>query len=111
MKHKNYRGGKFNPGILSTAFHLAFGIFTGASADGRKSKVQLSNGVGPFNKNIINYKELTTYYWLVFQKILKNNLSDSIGQIDYPLTLGILDYSFSKLKLFTRFFQITPSVC
>jgi len=49
LKHKNYRGGKFNPGILSTAFHLAFGIFTGASADGRKSKVQLSNGVGPTN--------------------------------------------------------------
>jgi formate C-acetyltransferase len=49
LKHTNYRGGKFNPGILSTAFHLAFGIFTGASADGRKSKVQLSNGVGPTN--------------------------------------------------------------
>lgn len=49
LKHKNYRGGKFNPGILSTAFHLAFGIFTGASADGRKSKCQLSNGVGPTN--------------------------------------------------------------
>ena len=49
LKQTNYRGGKFNPGILSTAFHLAFGIFTGASADGRKSKVQLSNGVGPTN--------------------------------------------------------------
>ncbi len=49
LKQTNYRGGKFNPGILSTAFHLAFGIFTGASADGRKSKIQLSNGVGPTN--------------------------------------------------------------
>ncbi|TFG12949.1 MAG: formate C-acetyltransferase/glycerol dehydratase family glycyl radical enzyme [Promethearchaeota archaeon] len=49
LKHKNYRGGTFNPGILSTAFHLAFGIFTGASADGRKSKDILSNGVSPTN--------------------------------------------------------------
>jgi formate C-acetyltransferase len=46
-KHINYRGGKFNPGIYSTSFHLAFGIFTGASADGRKSKEPLSNGLGP----------------------------------------------------------------
>ena len=49
LKHKNFRQGRFNPGILSTAFHLAFGIFTGASADGRKSKEILSNGVSPTN--------------------------------------------------------------
>jgi len=49
LKYSNYRGGKFNPGILSTSFHLAFGIFTGASANGRKSKDPLSNGVGPTN--------------------------------------------------------------
>ncbi|MBD3194672.1 MAG: formate C-acetyltransferase/glycerol dehydratase family glycyl radical enzyme [Candidatus Lokiarchaeota archaeon] len=46
-KHNNYRGGKFNPGIYSTSLHLAFGAFTGASADGRKSRDPLSNGVGP----------------------------------------------------------------
>lgn len=48
-KYNNYRGGKFNPGIYSTSFHLAFGIFTGASADGRKSKEPLSNGLAPTN--------------------------------------------------------------
>ena len=48
-KHSNYRGGKFNPGIYSTTFHLAFGMFTGASADGRKLTEQLSNGLGPTN--------------------------------------------------------------
>ena len=48
-KHPNYRGGKFNPGIYSTTFHLAFGMFTGASADGRKLTEQLSNGLGPTN--------------------------------------------------------------
>ncbi|MFO7795761.1 MAG: glycyl radical protein [Promethearchaeati archaeon] len=46
-KWDNYRGGKFNPGIYSTSLHLAFGAFTGASADGRKSREPLSNGVGP----------------------------------------------------------------
>ncbi|MFX1258935.1 MAG: glycyl radical protein [Promethearchaeota archaeon] len=48
-KHINYRGGKYNPGIYSTTFHLAFGVFTAASADGRKSRDPLSNGVGPSN--------------------------------------------------------------
>ncbi|MFW9898029.1 MAG: glycyl radical protein [Candidatus Thorarchaeota archaeon] len=46
-KYSNYRGGKFNPGIYSTTFHLAFGMFTGASADGRKLTDPLSNGLGP----------------------------------------------------------------
>ena len=46
-KYNNYRAGKFNPGVYSTSFHLAFGSFTGASADGRKSRYPLSNGVGP----------------------------------------------------------------
>ena len=48
-KHNNYRGGKYNPGIYSTSFHLAFGVFTAASADGRKSRDSLSNGIGPTN--------------------------------------------------------------
>lgn len=46
-KYKNYRGGTFNPGLYSTSLHLAFGTFTGASADGRKSRDPLSNGLGP----------------------------------------------------------------
>jgi len=46
-KYNNYRGGTFNPGVYSTSFHLTFGSFTGASADGRKSRDPLSNGVGP----------------------------------------------------------------
>ena len=47
VKHKNYRGGMYNPGIYSTTFHLALGIFTAASADGRKKTELLSNGLGP----------------------------------------------------------------
>ena len=49
LKYKNYRGGNYNPGIYSTSFHLAFGVFTAASADGRKSRDPLSNGVGSTN--------------------------------------------------------------
>ncbi len=48
-KYENYRAGKFNPGVYSTSFHIAFGSFTAASADGRKSRDPLSNGVGPTN--------------------------------------------------------------
>ena len=47
LTHTNFRGGKYNPGIYSTSFHLAFGAFTAASADGRKLRESLSNGVGP----------------------------------------------------------------
>ena len=46
-KYSNYRGGKYNPGIYSTSLHLGFGVFTSASADGRKLGDALSNGVGP----------------------------------------------------------------
>ncbi|MFW9970207.1 MAG: glycyl radical protein [Candidatus Odinarchaeota archaeon] len=46
-KYKNFRGGIFNPGVYSTSFHIAFGSWTAASADGRKSRDVLSNGVGP----------------------------------------------------------------
>jgi formate C-acetyltransferase len=48
-KHTNYRGGKYNPGLYSTTFHLAFGVFTAATADGRKSREPLSNGICPTN--------------------------------------------------------------
>ncbi|TXT65552.1 MAG: 4-hydroxyphenylacetate decarboxylase large subunit [Promethearchaeota archaeon] len=46
-KYQNFRGGRFNPGIYSTSLHLALGTLTGASADGRKARDPLSNGVGP----------------------------------------------------------------
>ncbi|NVM31879.1 MAG: formate C-acetyltransferase/glycerol dehydratase family glycyl radical enzyme [Candidatus Helarchaeota archaeon] len=46
-KYKNIRGGKYNPGIYSTSFHLGFGGLTSASADGRKMGQVLSNGLGP----------------------------------------------------------------
>ncbi|NHJ21937.1 MAG: formate C-acetyltransferase/glycerol dehydratase family glycyl radical enzyme [Candidatus Lokiarchaeota archaeon] len=49
LKQNNYRGGKYNPGIYSTSFHLALGVFTAATADGRKSREYLSNGIGPTN--------------------------------------------------------------
>ena len=49
LNYKNYRGGSYNPGIYSTSFHLALGVFTAASANGRKSRDHLSNGVGPTN--------------------------------------------------------------
>ncbi|MCJ7652037.1 MAG: glycyl radical protein, partial [Candidatus Lokiarchaeota archaeon] len=49
LNHKNFRGGNYNPGLYTTSFHIALGVFTAASADGRKSRDILSNGIGPTN--------------------------------------------------------------
>jgi formate C-acetyltransferase len=46
-KYKNFRGGAFWPGIFSVAFHIAFGAFTGATADGRAAGAILGNGLTP----------------------------------------------------------------
>ena len=51
VKHKNYRGGTFWPGIFSVGFHIAMGSFTGASADGRSAGNVLGNGATPTNGN------------------------------------------------------------
>jgi len=53
-QYTNYRGGKFNPGMYSTAFHIALGAFTGATADGRRMGQPLSNGLGPTHGMDIN---------------------------------------------------------
>ena len=45
--HRNYRGGRFWPGIFSVGFHLAFGAFTGATPDGRFAGDILGNGITP----------------------------------------------------------------
>ncbi|HOC93257.1 MAG TPA: formate C-acetyltransferase/glycerol dehydratase family glycyl radical enzyme [bacterium] len=54
VKHKNYRGGAFWPGVFSVGFHIAMGAFAGASADGRRAGDVLGNGVTPTNGNALN---------------------------------------------------------
>jgi formate C-acetyltransferase len=54
VKHKNYRGGTFWPGVFSVGFHIAMGAFAGASADGRRAGDVLGNGVTPTNGNAVN---------------------------------------------------------
>jgi len=54
VKHKNYRGGAFWPGVFSVGFHIAMGAFAGASADGRSAGDVLGNGVTPTNGNALN---------------------------------------------------------
>jgi formate C-acetyltransferase len=46
-EYKNYRGGRFQMGIFSVAFHIAMGAFTGATPDGRKMSEPLGNGITP----------------------------------------------------------------
>jgi len=47
QKHTNFRGGRFRPGIYSLSAHLVFGIFTGATPDGRRMGEPLCSGVSP----------------------------------------------------------------
>jgi formate C-acetyltransferase len=53
MRHKNYRGGKFWPGVFSVGFHIAMGAFAGPSPDGRHSGDVLGTGATPTNGNAL----------------------------------------------------------
>jgi formate C-acetyltransferase len=46
-RHKNFRGGIFQPGIYSMSAHLVFGVFVGATPDGRRKGDPLTEGVSP----------------------------------------------------------------
>lgn len=46
-KHKNFREGYFQPGVYSMSGHIIFGILTGATPDGRKRGMSLTEGVSP----------------------------------------------------------------
>ena len=54
VKHRNYRGGAFWPGVFSVGFHIAMGAFAGASADGRHAGEVLGNGITPTNGNAVS---------------------------------------------------------
>lgn len=47
--HKTYRGGPFVGSLLPVASYVAFGLSTGATPDGRKSKEPLADGISPSN--------------------------------------------------------------
>jgi pyruvate-formate lyase len=54
LKHRNYRGGAFWPGVFTVGFHIVLGAFAGASADGRHAGDVLGNGVTPTNGSAIS---------------------------------------------------------
>jgi len=49
LKHRNYRGGAFWPGVFTVGFHIVLGAFAAASADGRHAGDVLGNGITPTN--------------------------------------------------------------
>ncbi len=53
LRHSNYRGGRFWPGVFTVGFHIALGAFAGASADGRCAGEVLGNGITPTNGNAL----------------------------------------------------------
>jgi formate C-acetyltransferase len=52
--YKNYRGGRFWPGVFSVGFHIALGAFTAATPDGRSSGDVLGNGLTPTTGNALS---------------------------------------------------------
>lgn len=50
VNHKCMRGGHYNPGAYSMGVHVIEGLFTRASADGRKATQPLSNSLSPVNR-------------------------------------------------------------
>jgi len=52
--HRNFRGGRFWPGIFSVGFHISMGAFTGATPDGRAAGETLGNGITPSNGQAVN---------------------------------------------------------
>ena len=54
LKHRNYRGGAFWPGVFTVGFHIAMGAFAGASADGRHAGDVLGNGITPTNGSALS---------------------------------------------------------
>jgi formate C-acetyltransferase len=50
-RHRNFRGGRFWPGVFSVGFHVAMGAFTAATPDGRGSGDVLGNGLTPTTGN------------------------------------------------------------
>ena len=47
LQRRNFRGGRFWPGVFSVGFHVAMGAFAGASPDGRQAGEVLGNGITP----------------------------------------------------------------
>ena len=100
LKYKNYRGGNYNPGIYSTSFHLAFGVFTAASADGRKSRDPLSNGVGPTNNRDKNGPTAILNSIMKLENELMTN-GNSVTLNFHPNTINI-DILMPMIKAFFK---------
>jgi len=100
LKYKNYRRGNYNPGIYSTSFHLAFGVFTAASADGRKSRDPLSNGVVPTNNRDKNGPTAILNSIMKLENELMTN-GNSVTLNFHPNTLK-LDTFIPMIKTFFK---------
>jgi formate C-acetyltransferase len=53
IRRKNFRGGRYWPGVFSVGFHVGFGAFAAASPDGRWAGSVLGNGITPTDGNAL----------------------------------------------------------
>lgn len=86
----NLRGGKYHVDMLATTCHVYFGAVLGASADGRKARVPVSEGVSPVQgadrngptavvKSVAKMDQLRTGGTLLNMKFLPSVLSNDEG--------------------------------
>ncbi|MHA1986424.1 MAG: pyruvate formate lyase family protein [Promethearchaeota archaeon] len=100
-KQKCLRNGRYNPGAYSMGIHVIEGIFTRASADGRKANQPLSNSLSP-----VNNQE-------------KNGLTavlNSLAKLDYDLAINgvalnarIHPQNFSREEHIEKFYHLLKS--
>lgn len=101
VKQKCLRNGRYNPGAYSMGIHVIEGLFTKASADGRKSAQPLSNSLSP-----VNNQE-------------KNGLTaalNSLAKLDYGLAINgvavnvrIHSQNFSREEHIEKFYHLLKS--
>ncbi len=98
VKQKCIRNGRYNPGAYSMGIHVIEGLFTRASADGRKANQPLSNSLSPVNNQERN--GLTA-------------VLNSLAKLDYGLAINgvavnarIHPQNFSREEHIEKFYHL-----
>ena len=98
VKQKCLRNGRYNPGAYSMGIHVIEGLFTRASADGRKANQPLSNSLSPVNNQERN--GLTA-------------VLNSLAKLDYGLAINgvavnvrIHPQNFSREEHIEKFYHL-----
>ena len=101
VKHKCLRNGQYNPGAYSMGIHVIEGLFTRASADGRKANQPLSNSLSPVNN--MEKNGLTA----VLNSIAKLNYELAINGVAVNIRMNA--QNFSREEHIEKFYHLLKS--